>query len=81
MLDKDSTEHYFLLLCQKNYEKLSLHSSSNGAAHCSKSEFSENTDLPVERCQSAHGKDEERTYEEILVEDCSTSENSEKGSQ
>ncbi|KAM9023042.1 LOW QUALITY PROTEIN: serine/threonine-protein kinase Nek10 [Ara ararauna] len=70
--------HQLSILAQKNYEKLSLHSSSNGAAHCSKSEFSENTDLPVERCQSAHRKDEERTYEEILVEDHCTSENSEK---
>ncbi|XP_061320967.1 serine/threonine-protein kinase Nek10 isoform X3 [Pezoporus flaviventris] len=71
--------HQLSILAQKNYEKLSLHSSSNGAPHCSKSELSENTDLPVERCQSAHAKDEERTYEEILVEGHSTSENSEKG--
>uniref|UniRef100_A0A8D0FR35 Protein kinase domain-containing protein n=1 Tax=Strix occidentalis caurina TaxID=311401 RepID=A0A8D0FR35_STROC len=69
--------HQLSILSQKNYEKLSLHSSSSGAASC-KSEFFENTDLPAESCQSACGKDEERTYEEILVEHHSTSENSEK---
>ncbi|KAM6141398.1 LOW QUALITY PROTEIN: serine/threonine-protein kinase Nek10 [Phoenicopterus ruber ruber] len=69
--------HQLSILSQKNYEKLSLHSSSNGAASY-KSEFSENTDLPAESCQSACGKDEERTDEEILVEDHSTLENSEK---
>uniref|UniRef100_A0A8C8BIS3 NIMA related kinase 10 n=1 Tax=Otus sunia TaxID=257818 RepID=A0A8C8BIS3_9STRI len=69
--------HQLSVLSQKNYEKLSLHSSSSGAASC-KSEFFENTDLPAESCQSACGKDEERTYEEILVEHHSTSENSEK---
>lgn len=69
----------YVLCCQKNYKKLSLHSSSSGAASC-KSEFLENTDLPAESCQSACGKDEERTYEEILVEDHSSLENSEKGS-
>ncbi|KAM7123346.1 LOW QUALITY PROTEIN: serine/threonine-protein kinase Nek10 [Ciconia maguari] len=69
--------HQLSILSQKNYEKLSLHSSSSGAASC-KSEFSENTDLPAESCQSACGKDEERTYEEILVQDHSTLENSEK---
>uniref|UniRef100_A0A8C6IN90 Uncharacterized protein n=1 Tax=Melopsittacus undulatus TaxID=13146 RepID=A0A8C6IN90_MELUD len=76
--NRNAVTYQHQLSISKNYEKLSLHSSSNGAAHCSKSEFSENTDLPVERCQSADGKDEERTYEEILVEDHSTSENSEK---
>ncbi|XP_030368231.1 serine/threonine-protein kinase Nek10 isoform X3 [Strigops habroptila] len=70
--------HQLSILAQKNCKKLNLHSSSSGPA-CCKSEFSENTDLPGESCQSAHGKDEERTYEEILVEDHSTSENSEKG--
>ncbi|XP_075351691.1 serine/threonine-protein kinase Nek10 isoform X5 [Mycteria americana] len=69
--------HQLSILSQKNYEKLSLHSSSSGAASC-KSEFSENTDLPAESCESACGKDEERTYEEILVQDHSTLENSEK---
>ncbi|XP_030368223.1 serine/threonine-protein kinase Nek10 isoform X2 [Strigops habroptila] len=69
--------HQLSILAQKNCKKLNLHSSSSGPA-CCKSEFSENTDLPGESCQSAHGKDEERTYEEILVEDHSTSENSEK---
>ncbi|KAM9303561.1 serine/threonine-protein kinase Nek10 [Morus bassanus] len=69
--------HQLSILSQKNYEKLYLHSSSSGAASC-KSEFSENTDLPAESCQSVCGKDEERTYEEILVEDHSTLENSEK---
>ncbi|NWS62149.1 NEK10 kinase, partial [Chunga burmeisteri] len=70
--------HQLSILSQKNYEKLSLHSSSSGAATC-KREFSENTDLSAESCQSACGKDEERTYEEILVQDHSTLENSEKG--
>uniref|UniRef100_A0A8C0BXS1 Serine/threonine-protein kinase Nek10 n=1 Tax=Buteo japonicus TaxID=224669 RepID=A0A8C0BXS1_9AVES len=69
--------HQLSVLSQKNYKKLSLHSSSSGAASC-KSEFLENTDLPAESCQSACGKDEERTYEEILVEDHSSLENSEK---
>uniref|UniRef100_A0A8C3DH31 Uncharacterized protein n=1 Tax=Corvus moneduloides TaxID=1196302 RepID=A0A8C3DH31_CORMO len=61
------TYHYQLSILSKNYEKLSLDNSSSGAASC-KSEFSENTDLPVDSCQSAHGKDEERTYEAIPVE-------------
>ncbi|KAM6210026.1 serine/threonine-protein kinase Nek10 [Sarcoramphus papa] len=69
--------HQLSILSQKNYEKLSLHSSSSGTASC-KSEFSKSTDLPAESCQSACGKDEERTYEEILVEDRDTLENSEK---
>ncbi|XP_069627198.1 serine/threonine-protein kinase Nek10 isoform X2 [Haliaeetus albicilla] len=68
--------HQLSVLSQKNYEKLSLHSSSSGAASC-KSEL-ENTDLPAESGQSACGKDEERTYEEMLVEDHSSLENSEK---
>ncbi|NXE03682.1 NEK10 kinase, partial [Lophotis ruficrista] len=70
--------HQFSILSQKYYEMLSLHSHSSGTANC-KTEFSENTDLSAESCQSACGKDEERTYEEILVEDHSTVENSEKG--
>ncbi|XP_035746591.1 serine/threonine-protein kinase Nek10 isoform X2 [Egretta garzetta] len=69
--------HHLSILSQKNYEKFSLHSSISGAASC-KSEFSENTDLPAGSCQSACGKDEGRTCEEILVEDHSTLENSEK---
>ncbi|XP_075275103.1 serine/threonine-protein kinase Nek10 isoform X2 [Opisthocomus hoazin] len=69
--------HQLSALSQKNDEKLSLHSSSSGAASC-KSGFSENTNLPDESCRSACGKDEERTYEEILAEDHSTLENSEK---
>ncbi|XP_042662473.1 serine/threonine-protein kinase Nek10 isoform X2 [Tyto alba] len=60
--------HHQLSILSQNCEKLSLHSSSSGAASC-KSEFSESTDLPAESCQSARGKDEERTYEEILIED------------
>ncbi|NXC28052.1 NEK10 kinase, partial [Campylorhamphus procurvoides] len=60
--------HQLSILSQKNCKKLSLPSSSSGAASC-KSEFSENTELPVDSCQSAHGKDEEGTYEEVLVED------------
>ncbi|KAM6134761.1 LOW QUALITY PROTEIN: serine/threonine-protein kinase Nek10 [Pterocles gutturalis] len=69
--------HQLSILSQvKNYEKLSR-SSSHGAVSC-KSEFSENTDLPAGSCQSACGKDEERTYEEIVVEDRSALENSKK---
>ncbi|NXU89163.1 NEK10 kinase, partial [Xiphorhynchus elegans] len=60
--------HQLSILSQKNCKKLSLPSSSTGAASC-KSEFSENTELPGDSCQSAHGKDEEGTYEEVLVED------------
>ncbi|KAK2515957.1 Nek10 [Columba guinea] len=72
------TQHHQLsILSQKNYEKLSLHSSSSGATSC-KREFSENSDLSADNCQSACGKDEERMYEELLVEDHSTLENSEK---
>ncbi|NXP14944.1 NEK10 kinase, partial [Thinocorus orbignyianus] len=70
--------HQLSIFSQKKYEKLRLHSSSSRATSC-KSDFSENTDLPAECCQSACGKDEERTYEGILVEDHSTLENSEKG--
>ncbi|XP_074006435.1 serine/threonine-protein kinase Nek10 isoform X1 [Numenius arquata] len=69
--------HQLSILSQKNYEKLNLHSSSSRTASY-KSDFSENADLPAESHQSACGKDEERTYEEILVEDHSTLENSEK---
>ncbi|KAM6338969.1 serine/threonine-protein kinase Nek10 [Podargus strigoides] len=69
--------HQLPIVSQKHYEKLSLHRHSSGTASC-KSEFSENTDFPTESCQSACGKDEDRTYEELLVEDHSTSENSEK---
>ncbi|KAM7071266.1 LOW QUALITY PROTEIN: serine/threonine-protein kinase Nek10 [Acridotheres tristis] len=58
----------FSILSQKNDE--SLHISSSRAASC-KGEFSENTDLPG---QSGRGKDEERTYEAILVEDDRTTE-------
>uniref|UniRef100_A0A8C5T097 Protein kinase domain-containing protein n=1 Tax=Malurus cyaneus samueli TaxID=2593467 RepID=A0A8C5T097_9PASS len=65
--------HQLSILSQKNDEKLSLHGSSSGAASC-KSEFSENTPLPVDSCQSAHGKDEERTCEAILVLDHRTME-------
>uniref|UniRef100_A0A8U8BHC8 Uncharacterized protein n=1 Tax=Geospiza parvula TaxID=87175 RepID=A0A8U8BHC8_GEOPR len=61
--ERRRTQQYFM---EKNDEKLSLHHSSSGEASC-KSEFSENTKLPVYSCQSAHGKDEERTYEAILV--------------
>ncbi|NWX07254.1 NEK10 kinase, partial [Caloenas nicobarica] len=72
------TQHHQLsILSQKNYKKLSLHSSSSGATSC-KREFSENSDLSADNCQSACGKDVERMYEELLVEDHSTLENSEK---
>ncbi|NXI42985.1 NEK10 kinase, partial [Galbula dea] len=69
--------HQLCISSQKNEKKLSFHRSSCGMS-CCKSEFSESTDLPAGSCQFACGKDEERTYEEILVEDHSTSENSEK---
>ncbi|NWZ21283.1 NEK10 kinase, partial [Asarcornis scutulata] len=67
-------------LPQKHYEKLTLLSSTNGTPSC-KTEFSENIYIPAESFQSACGKneDEERTYEEILIENNSTLENSEKG--
>lgn len=68
---------FFVFSCQKNDEKLSLHCSSSGVQFCfvsCKSEFSENTDLPIVSYQSAHGKDEERTCEAILVEDDRTME-------
>ncbi|XP_069716167.1 serine/threonine-protein kinase Nek10-like [Phaenicophaeus curvirostris] len=64
-------------ISQKHFEKLSLNSRSSGTSSC-KSEFSENTDILSEGCQAACGKDEERTYEDILVEDHSTLQNSEK---
>ncbi|NXP18297.1 NEK10 kinase, partial [Scytalopus superciliaris] len=60
--------HQLSILSQKNGEKLSLRSSSSGEASC-KTGFSENAALPVDSCPSACGKDEEGTYEEILVED------------
>ncbi|NXF00778.1 NEK10 kinase, partial [Smithornis capensis] len=61
--------HQLSISSQKNYEKLSLHSSSGGASSC-KSKFSENTGFPVDSCHSAYGKDEEgRTHEENLVQD------------
>ncbi|PKU46408.1 serine threonine-protein kinase nek10 [Limosa lapponica baueri] len=69
--------HQLSILSQKNYEKVSLHSNSSRTASY-KRDFSENADLPAESCQSACGKDEKRTYEENLVEDHSTLENSEK---
>ncbi|XP_051466049.1 serine/threonine-protein kinase Nek10 [Apus apus] len=65
------------ILSQKRYEKLGLHTHSSGTASC-KSEFSENSSLLGETCQSACGKNEERTYEEILVEAHRTLGNSEK---
>ncbi|NXE48257.1 NEK10 kinase, partial [Casuarius casuarius] len=70
--------HQLSILSQEHYGKLSLHSSSSGTASC-KCEFSENTDLPAESCQSVYGKDEDRTYEEVLTEDDNTLDNSEKG--
>ncbi|NWH60265.1 NEK10 kinase, partial [Geococcyx californianus] len=70
--------HQLSFLSQKHYEKLSLHNSSSGTASC-KSQFSENTDILSESCQSACGTDEERAFEEVLVEDRSALENSEKG--
>ncbi|XP_040445369.1 serine/threonine-protein kinase Nek10 isoform X4 [Falco naumanni] len=69
--------HQLSVLSQKNYKKLSLHSSSSEAASC-KREFSENTGLLSGNCQSACGRDEEKKYEEILIEDHGTLHNSEK---
>uniref|UniRef100_A0A8C4UYZ3 Serine/threonine-protein kinase Nek10 n=1 Tax=Falco tinnunculus TaxID=100819 RepID=A0A8C4UYZ3_FALTI len=69
--------HQLSVLSQKNYKKLSLHSSSSEAASC-KREFSENAGLLSGSCQSACGRDEEKKYEEILIEDHGTLHNSEK---
>uniref|UniRef100_A0A493SVJ1 Protein kinase domain-containing protein n=1 Tax=Anas platyrhynchos platyrhynchos TaxID=8840 RepID=A0A493SVJ1_ANAPP len=74
------TCHRQLSTLPQHYEKLSLLSSTNGTPTC-KTEFSENIYIPAESFQSACGKneDEERTYEEILIENNSTLENTEKG--
>ncbi|XP_035172598.1 serine/threonine-protein kinase Nek10 isoform X2 [Oxyura jamaicensis] len=72
------TCHHQLSILPQHYEKLSLLSSTSGTPSCT-TEFSENIDIPAESFQSACGKDEERTYEEILTENNSTLENSEKG--
>ncbi|NWI17981.1 NEK10 kinase, partial [Crypturellus soui] len=70
--------HQLSVLSQGHDKKLSLHSSSNGATSC-KCEFSENSDILVESCRSVCGKDEDRTYREVLTEDDNTLDNSEKG--
>ncbi|NXD09979.1 NEK10 kinase, partial [Nothocercus nigrocapillus] len=70
--------HQLSILSQGHYEKPSLCSSSGGTTGC-KREFSENADIPAESCQSACGKDEDRTYKEVLTEDDNTLDNSEKG--
>ncbi|NWR68586.1 NEK10 kinase, partial [Centropus unirufus] len=70
--------HQLSFLSQKHCNKLSFRSPSSGTASCT-SEFSENTDILAESCQSPCEKDDKRTYEEILVEDHSPSENAEKG--
>uniref|UniRef100_A0A803W6L1 Protein kinase domain-containing protein n=1 Tax=Ficedula albicollis TaxID=59894 RepID=A0A803W6L1_FICAL len=63
------TQHHQLSILSQVSTCISLHSSSSGAASC-KSEFSENTDLPVGSCQPAHRKDEERTYELLCFHFC-----------
>ncbi|XP_021244515.1 serine/threonine-protein kinase Nek10 isoform X4 [Numida meleagris] len=70
-------QHQLSILPQKHYYKLRLQGSTSGTASC-KSDFSENVDVLAENCQSTCRKDEKRTYEEILVEDNSSLENSEK---
>lgn len=70
-------QHQLSILPQNHYDKLSLQGSTTGTARC-KSDFSENLGILAENCHSTCRKDEKRTYEEILIEDNSSLENSEK---
>lgn len=70
-------QHQLSILPQNHYDKLSLQGSTTGTASC-KSDFSENLGILAENCHSTCRKDEKRTYEEILIEDNSSLENSEK---
>eukprot|EP00076_Gallus_gallus_P017549 XP_015137277.2 serine/threonine-protein kinase Nek10 [Gallus gallus] len=70
-------QHQLSILPQNHYDKLSLQGSTTGTASC-KSDFSENLGILAGNCHSTCRKDEKRTYEEILIEDNSSLENSEK---
>uniref|UniRef100_A0A803YK86 Protein kinase domain-containing protein n=1 Tax=Meleagris gallopavo TaxID=9103 RepID=A0A803YK86_MELGA len=70
-------QHQLSISPQNHYDKLRLQGSTTGTASC-RSEFSENLGILAENCHSTCRKDEKRTYEEILTEDNSSLENSEK---
>ncbi|XP_031446103.1 serine/threonine-protein kinase Nek10 isoform X1 [Phasianus colchicus] len=70
-------QHQLSILPQNHYDKLRLQGSTTGTASC-KSDFSENLGILAGNCHSTCRKDEKRTYEEILTEDNSCLENSEK---
>ncbi|OXB77746.1 UNVERIFIED_CONTAM: hypothetical protein H355_013134 [Colinus virginianus] len=70
-------QHQLSILPQNHYYKLRLPGSTSGTATC-KSDFSENVDILAENSQSTCRKDEKRADEEILIEDNSSLENSEK---
>uniref|UniRef100_A0A7M4E884 Serine/threonine-protein kinase Nek10 n=1 Tax=Crocodylus porosus TaxID=8502 RepID=A0A7M4E884_CROPO len=69
--------HQLAILLHERYEKSSFSSSSSGTASF-KSEFSESADLPSESFHPASGKEQDRTCDEILLDDNCTLENSEK---
>ncbi|KYO26940.1 serine/threonine-protein kinase Nek10 isoform C [Alligator mississippiensis] len=69
--------HQLAILSHERYEKSSFSSSSSGTASF-KSEFSESADLPSESFHPASGKEQDRTCDEILLDDNCTLENSEK---
>ncbi|NXJ11995.1 NEK10 kinase, partial [Odontophorus gujanensis] len=71
-------QHQLSILPQNHYYKLRLPGSTSGTASC-KSDFSGNVGILAENSQSTCRKDEKRAYEEILIEDNSSLENSEKG--
>ncbi|NXA39812.1 NEK10 kinase, partial [Eudromia elegans] len=68
--------HQLSVLSQGHYKKPSLHSSNGTTSY--KHEFSENSDISAESCQSMCGKDEDKAYREVLTDD-NTLDNSEKG--
>uniref|UniRef100_A0A8C2YBZ5 NIMA related kinase 10 n=1 Tax=Coturnix japonica TaxID=93934 RepID=A0A8C2YBZ5_COTJA len=70
-------QHQLCILPQNHYDKLRLQGSTIGTASC-KTDFSENFGILTENCHSTCRKDEKRTYEEILIEDDSSLENSGK---
>ncbi|XP_065609545.1 serine/threonine-protein kinase Nek10 [Cyrtonyx montezumae] len=70
-------QHQLSILLQNHYYKLRLPGSTSGTASY-KSDFSGNADILAENSQSTCRKDEKRAYEEILIEDNSSLENSEK---
>ncbi|XP_044305349.1 serine/threonine-protein kinase Nek10 isoform X2 [Varanus komodoensis] len=69
-------QHHLAILSQEPYDKSSVSSSSSGTASV-KSEFSENVDLLTENIPQSSGKDEEKTCDETLSDNC-TLESSEK---